>query len=135
MFYLACGTYKREMREKSLFDDHASNGSTVSGHNRIDISNKTSTRNSMWQSLESNEDELSATPRTLTRETFQRRQSAVVRSPCRRSHPISYLQPCAILSKQRSTHDEHDTQQARLNLFDFDFLARVDHSFSCASCL
>jgi hypothetical protein len=24
-------------REKSLFDDHASNGSTVSGHNRIDI--------------------------------------------------------------------------------------------------
>jgi hypothetical protein len=70
MCYLACVLCKRGLREKSLFDDHASNGSTVSGHNRIDISNKTSTRNSMWQSLESNEDELSATPSTLTRGAF-----------------------------------------------------------------
>jgi hypothetical protein len=43
MFYLACGTSKRDLREKSLFDDHASNGSTVSGHNRIDVEHLLST--------------------------------------------------------------------------------------------
>jgi hypothetical protein len=134
MFYLACGLYKRDSREKSLFDDHASNGSTVSGHNRIDISNNMSTRDSMRQSLKPDEDELLVAISIL--HDHYTGTLPFAESPQSLDHhpvavtPFLISDLCAIISKQRSTHDEHDAQQARPNLFDFDFLARVDHSFS-----